>query len=196
MPDVRVRQADFRDLGAFENDSFDFILATDNVIDALSHEGRLAAMREAARVLRMGGVLMFSSHNLRYRHAFSGPRMTWSKNPVRLAKGAVRFVLSWWNHARVRSLRRIGPDYALLNDPGHSFGCLHYYTARSVVKAQLQNAGMCLLEAYDFDGHVLTECDDDSQSPSLTYIAQLSSRTDASPSRDLTPEPERVLPVS
>src|SRR6185295_15848963 len=47
MPEVSVHQADFRDLGIFEDRSFDFVFATDNVIDALAHEDRLRALKEA-----------------------------------------------------------------------------------------------------------------------------------------------------
>src|SRR5712692_4413034 len=59
MPEISVRQANFRDLGMFEDSSFDFVFATDNVIDALSHEHRLSALNESRRVLRPGGVLAF-----------------------------------------------------------------------------------------------------------------------------------------
>jgi len=85
MPRISVRQADFRDLTVFAAESFDFILATDNVIDALPHHDRLRALGEAYRLLRPGGILVFSCHNIRYKKAFSGPRLRWSSNPVGLA---------------------------------------------------------------------------------------------------------------
>src|SRR5437879_2824637 len=37
MPEVSVRQADFRDLQVFEDCTFDFVLASANVIDELCH---------------------------------------------------------------------------------------------------------------------------------------------------------------
>ena len=148
----------------------------------------MEAMKEASRVLRPGGVLVFSSHNLRYEKAFDGPRMNWSKNPVRLAAGVIRFAQSWSNHLRVRKLRSRASDHAILNDPGHFYACLHYYSARPTVKEQLREAGMSLIEAYDRNGRVLAEQDDDSRSPSLTYVAQLSAQ--ASPL-----EPEHRAPA-
>jgi len=172
MPDISVRQADFRDLSAFDNLSFDFVLATDNVIDALSHEGRLRALREASRVLTPGGILAFSSHNIHYKKAFSGPRLAWSSNPVRFAINCAKFAVSWRNHIRVAPLRKTTPDYALLNDPGHFYACLHYYAARSTVNSQLAYAGMRLVEAFDVDGRVVSEAEDDSQTPSLLYVAE------------------------
>ena len=47
------RLADFRDLSAFASRSMDFVFATDNVIDALPHAGRLCALqaKDGAREL-------------------------------------------------------------------------------------------------------------------------------------------------
>jgi len=172
MPDISVRQADFRDLAVFDDSSFDFVLATDNVIDALSHQDRLRALSEAHRVLRPGGVLAFSSHNLHYKKAFWGPQLHWSSNPVRFAAHCVNYVLSWWNHLRVARLRTTTPEYALLNDPGHRYACLHYYAARSTVQSQLASAGMRLLEAFDTGGQLAPKTEDDSDNPSLLYVAE------------------------
>ena len=172
MPEISVRQADFRDLRVFDDLSFDLVFATDNVIDALSHDDRLRALREASRVLRPGGILAFSSHNIHYDKAFSGPQFDWSSNPVRLGANCAKYALSWWNHLRVGRLRRTTPDYALLNDPGHFYACLHYYAARSKVNSQLACAGMRLIEAFDRVGRVVPEAEDDSHTPSLLYVAE------------------------
>jgi SAM-dependent methyltransferase len=123
MPEISVRQADFRDLSVCGDLSFDFVFATDNVIDALSHEDRLRALREAVRVLRPGGILAFSSHNIHYKRAFSGPQLEWSSNAVRFASNCAKFAIGWWNHLRMAPLRRTTPDYALLNDVGHFYAC-------------------------------------------------------------------------
>jgi len=172
MPQIGVRQADFRDLTVFADGSFDFILATDNVIDALPHQDRLRALSEARRVLRPGGVLAFSSHNIRYKEAFSGPQLKWSSNPVRLASNCVGYILSRWNHSRVAPLRTLTPEYALLNDPGHRYACLHYYAARSTVASQLANAGLRYIEAFGPSGQSLPEITDDSEISSLLYVAE------------------------
>ena len=172
MPEVSVHQADFRDLSIFDDHSFDFVLATDNVIDALSHQDRLQALREACRVLRLGGILAFSSHNIHYKKAFSGPQLAWSSNPVRLAANCVNYLFGWRNHIRVAPLRRTTPEYALLNDPGHYYACLHYYTSRSAVSSQLASAGMRLVEAFNTAGQLAAEGGDDSEYPSLLYVAE------------------------
>jgi SAM-dependent methyltransferase len=172
MPEISVRQADFRDLRIFEDCSFDSVFATANVIDALSHQDRLRALSEASRVLRPGGILAFSTHNLRYKHASSGPRLKWSWNPIRLGINGVSYLLGSWNHVRVAPLRMTTPEYALLNDPGHFYACLHYYVARSTVRLQLAGAGMRLLEVLDGSGRVVAETEDDSQWPWLFYVGQ------------------------
>ncbi len=172
MPAISVRQANFRDLTMFDDESFDFVLATDNVIDALPHEDRLRALSEAHRVLRPSGVLAFSSHNIHYGKAFWGPHLNWSSNPVRLAANWVNYVLSRWNHHRVAPLRTTTSEYALLNDPGHRYACLHYYAARSTVCSQLASAAFRFIEAFDRDGQVAPEAKDDQENPSLLYVAE------------------------
>lgn len=172
LPLINVRHADFRDLTVFAHESFDFILATDNVIDALPHHDRLRALGEAYRVLRPGGILVFSCHNIRYKRAFSGPRLRWSSNPVRFAANCAGYVLSLWNHVRVAPLRTATPEYALLNDPGHRYACLHYYASRSTVCSQLASAGLKCLEAFDRRGQILVESADDGEASSILYVAQ------------------------
>jgi len=172
MPDISVRQADFRDLGIFEADSFDLLFASDNVIDLFSHEDRLRAMSEVRRVLRPGGVVAFCAHNLRYRRAFSGPRLEWSSNPAWLASNCAKFLVGSWNHLRVARLRIVGEEYALLNDQGHFYACLHYYASRPTVTAQLQRSGLRVVDVFDRDGRTVAERDDDSHTPHLMYVAQ------------------------
>ena len=172
MPRISVRRADFRDLTVFAGESFDFILATNNVIDALPHHDRLCALGEAYRVLRPGGILILSCHNIRYKKAFSGPHLRWSSNPVRFAANCAGYVLSMWNHLRVAPLRTTTSEYALLNDPGHRYACLHYYAARRTVCSQLASAGLRCVETFDGRGQVLAECVDDRETSSILYVAE------------------------
>jgi SAM-dependent methyltransferase len=171
MPDVSVRQMDFRDLGALANCSFDFVFASNNVIDALPHESRLQALAESFRVLRPNGLLAFSSHNIRYRKAFSKPRLNWSRNPARLLADCPKCLLCWWNYTRRAPLRKTTSDYALLNDPGHYYATLHYYASKATVEAQLVRVGLQLLEVFDTLGVSLPGNVDDRESPSLLYVA-------------------------
>jgi len=172
MPHISVRQADFRDLGMFDHASFDFIFASNNVIDALSHQGRLQALNESCRVLRPGGILAFSCHNINYKDAGASPRLQWSWNPARLAINGARFLRSYRNYLRVKPLRQVTPEYALFNDPGEYYACLHYYAARATVKAQLAESGLRVINVFDGLGQLMPEHRDDSDNPSLLYTAE------------------------
>src|SRR5262249_40117243 len=114
----------------------------------------------------------FSSHNIHYKPAFSGPRLGRSWNPIRMSLNVVIYSLSLWNHHRVAPLRETTPEYALLNDPGHFYACLHYYVARSTVRLQLAGVNMRLLEVFDGRARAIEETADDSHSPWLFYVGQ------------------------
>lgn len=173
MPGISVHQADFCDLTLFDDRTFDFVFAPDNVIDALSPQGRTRALGEVSRLLRPGGTFAFSAHNLRHKRAFSSPRMEWCSDPCRFGRSALKFAYGWWNHLRVRRLRTMEEEYALLNDAGHFYACLHYYAARPVVDRQLAAANLQLTQVFDRNGSVLAGNDDDSDNASLLYVARL-----------------------
>jgi len=59
-------ECDVRDMGCFEDQSFDFVLFSYNGIDSFNHEDRMAALKEIGRVLTAGGYFAFSSHNLNW----------------------------------------------------------------------------------------------------------------------------------
>ncbi len=171
FPTVSVRQADLRELTPFAEETFDFIMASDNVIDALSHEDRMQALGEVRRVLRSGAVFAFSSHNLQYAHAYDGPTLEWCRNPVTLARRVGDLVTRLRNHRRVAPHRMVTPEYAILNDEGQNFACLHYYASRDAVASQLERSGMRLLEVFDTDGQSMRDGQDSSDCPSLLYVA-------------------------
>lgn len=172
FPKTHVQRADFRALTPFADATFDFVLASDNVIDALSHEDRMRALAEARRVLRPGGLFAFSSHNVRFAHAFDGPTLAWSRNPFTLARRVKDLVTMLRNHRRVAPHRKTTPEYAILNDSGQNYACLHYYASREAVTAQLERAGMHLVDVFDVDGQSMDEKRDSSDCPSLLYVAQ------------------------
>jgi SAM-dependent methyltransferase len=172
MPEISTRQADFRDLSDFEDASFDFVLAANNVVDTLSHEERLQALSEAHRILRPGGVLAISSHNVQYTRAFSGPQLVWCADPVRLAYRCAEYLLCWWNYLRVSRLRKTTPEYALINDNGHHFALLHYYVSRRTMQSQLENLRFRLEEVFDTLGRLAPEHEGDSENFSLLYAAR------------------------
>ncbi len=173
MPDLQVQLADMRDMSAFAPGSFDFILATNNVMDAVSHTDRLRTLQEMRRVLRPQGVLMFSAHNRCYRHAMSGPRLKLARNPFSLLRNVLTYGRRWVNYLRLRKACRQEESYALLTDTGHDYGCLHYYIDRDAQEAQLRGMGFKLLDVFSVWGVALALGDFGEASPWLMYVASL-----------------------
>jgi len=171
LPGVEVHLADMRDLSRWGAAEFDFIFASNNVFDAVSHADRLRILGEARRVLSADGVLVFSSHNRRCRTACKAPRLTYSRNPVTQARHVIEYLKRRLNHLHVGRLHRHEDEYALFNDTGHDFALLHYYIDRDRQQRQLDAAGLRLLEVIDSDGRSLREGDEDASSPSLLYVA-------------------------
>ncbi len=171
LPDVEVHLADMRDLSRWQDGEFEFIFASNNVVDAVSHAERLKVLSEAQRVLSAGGLLVFTSHNRRYRLAQSGPRLEYSPNPITEGIHVITYLRRRLNHLRVGRLRRFEEEYALLDDIGHDYGLLHYYIDADRQAQQLDAAGFRLLEVFDSDGRSLRDGGDDASSGSLLYVA-------------------------
>ena len=171
FPGASLRLCDMRDLSSFGDQQFDFVFASNNVLDAVDHEDRQHALEEWARVLRPGGLLAFSSHNRAHREAGHGPRPGFSRNPITQLRMLQTLARSWLNHRRVGPMRRSEDDYALINDTGHEFALLHYYIDRQHQHVQLARAGYKLLEVRDQFGQVLADDDNGEASPWLMYVA-------------------------
>jgi SAM-dependent methyltransferase len=172
LPGISIRLGDMRDLSPFQDKTFDFVFGPDNVLDAVSHDDRLRALREFHRVLRPGGFLVFSTHHRAYRYAFSGPRMRWSRNPARQGMHVLRWVRQLFNHFQIGRLRRSEEDFALLNDEGHDYACLHYYIDQRHQREQLKRAGFSVVDVIDGDGQSLNETDPATDSPWLMLVSK------------------------
>ncbi len=171
FPGISFRVADMRDLSAYADASFDFVFGSNNVIDAVSHEDRLRALAEFRRVLRVGGTLVFSSHNRQYRHVGHGPRLELARNPVTQSMNVMKWGRQLLNHARVRGLRRLDADYSLLNDMGQDFACLHYYIGHETQRRQLAGLGLKVVDVLDDEGQAVAASDAGRDSAWLMYVA-------------------------
>jgi len=87
FPDLEFRQADASDLSCFKGAEFDVVLMAFNGINSLSAEGRGRCFDECFHVLKPGGVLIFSSHNV--RAVLVAP--SWSRERVRELAEKVSF---------------------------------------------------------------------------------------------------------
>ena len=172
MPEISIRQSDMRKLDSFPADKFDFIFASNNVLDDVSHEGRLQTLAEFRRVLRAGGMLVFLAHNRLWEHTGTSPRLGFSRNPIRLVKSILLWLKQLANHAKIGKMRVVTAEYAIYNDEGHDFSALHYYIEQSIQRRQLSENGFSVVDVLDTFGSSITEQDAAKESPSLMYVAR------------------------
>jgi SAM-dependent methyltransferase len=171
FPDVSVHQCDMRDLKPFSSSTFDLVFGPQNVIDAVSAEDRLQVLAEIHRVLRPGGILVFSTHNRDHSPETRGPRLKRSRNPVTQAMNAVTLLRQWKNYLPLRHLEREEEEHSLRFDGGHDYSLIHYYIDARHQRAQLERAGYRPLMTIDSSPRVLSP-DETSSDSSLHYVAQ------------------------
>jgi SAM-dependent methyltransferase len=149
--------------------SVDVIIAIANVLDAVSHESRLATLAAIRRVLVPGGLLVFSSHNRRWLHTGEAPAF---EHEGRLVGRVRRYATAWLNHHRLRKFEIATPEYALVNDSGLDYALLHYHIAREAQERQLSALGYDLVATFDENGAALAPGADDRGFSSLCYVAR------------------------
>ncbi|MBS0316609.1 MAG: class I SAM-dependent methyltransferase [Proteobacteria bacterium] len=179
-PDVRVAQGDARDLSRFADGSFALVVFSFNGIDAVSPEDRMQVLREAARVLRPGGVLLVSTHNQ------SGPGhgerfhlgISFSRNPFRLAVRTLRALLkaprTISNYRRYSRLNQRGDGFSIMNAAAHNHGIVIHYITIEKQCEQLVEAGFAAdPEIYgELDGRLVHPGEDVSRYMWFHFIAR------------------------
>jgi SAM-dependent methyltransferase len=161
-----------RKMEAFGAASFDFVLASNNVLDAVGHEDRLCTLREIHRLLRPAGVLMFSSHNRDNDRLVRWPKPEFSRNPITQMQLAVHWGRALLNHARLRHLQTFTDEYAIINDEAHDSALLHYYIGPDAQRLQLQEQGFELLDIFDKLGNPVQPGHQTGHSSWLLYVAR------------------------
>ncbi len=159
---------DARDLTEFTDATFDFVLFSYNGIDYVSHEDRLKVLKEVYRVLKRGGIFMFSSHNRDYRH-FRKPH--WLIEPrfnAAFVKNLLSYIFFFPKHLRMKKYEIFGDEYAVVNDSDHRFSLFHYYIRIAKQTQQLETIGFSEIEAYNAKGE---QVEADTESFWIYYLA-------------------------
>jgi ubiquinone/menaquinone biosynthesis C-methylase UbiE len=152
---------DVRDLSAFEDGRFGFVLFSHNGIDAIPPEDRQLALRELRRVLAGEGHLLLSSHSLDGLPLRAPSKPPALRRPLKpLARSVYAFFQQAANAVRFRvanrsldldEARRRG--WTVARDAGHSFALDHYYVRAATQVAQCRDAGLEVAEILDPDGN-------------------------------------------
>jgi ubiquinone/menaquinone biosynthesis C-methylase UbiE len=178
-PHLRVLHADARDMPIFRDGGFDFVLFSYNGLDCVDHTGRLQILSEIFRVMKSGGIFMFSGHNrdhLTGRASFIRRKLRSIRDlhPVRHPLATIGtltdLAVSLFNHLRQYRLEQRTTEYAILNDPAHRFRLMLYYIGQSAQLRQLAEVGFTdTIDIFDGEGNPATP---DSRSGFLYYVAR------------------------
>jgi SAM-dependent methyltransferase len=179
FPEADVRVADLANLDGAVTGQFDALLLTANLIDVFDDSERRTVLAELRGLLRPGGLLIFSSHNLDH---WDRPGSGRGSRLVQMLRAAARRGLTVWIHLaisfpqKVRNRRRLGPlqhraaDYAVINDEVHEYSLLHYYIGRIAQERQLDELGYELIDVLEADGPTIPS-GEPGLSDSLYYVA-------------------------
>jgi SAM-dependent methyltransferase len=165
-------QEDLRNLSAWGSDAWDAIYGGYNTFDTLSCTERDALFADVARLLRPGGLFIFSSHN---RGTVPLARKPWDLvrlRPRRLARWLVQRPRAILNYSRLAAFQHVEEDYAIVVDEALDYGLLQIYIGRDAQQRQLAKHGLVLLDCFDDDGAPVDIRGTASWSVSLTYVAR------------------------
>lgn len=171
-PEAIILCRDARDLTNFDDATFDFALSSNNGLDYMVHEDRIRVMKEICRVLRAGGLFMFSTHNRDYQHF---DRLPWQQGlsfELNHLKNCVHALYYFPKHLSMKRHAVHSDEYAVINDNAHGYSLLTYYISINKQIEQLKQVGFVDTEAYDFEGKVQ---ESDTTSPWIYYLARKSS---------------------
>jgi SAM-dependent methyltransferase len=176
-PGVDIEQADARDLKAFADNSFSGALFSFNGIDGLANEDRRAVHRAVMRVLRPGGVFVYSTHNLAHCCAGRPPwdRSWWDleNGPRAMLAYAARLPRRSSSYRRLRGMTVRGDGWALLVGSAYDFSVLWHHVDPGEAVQELVRAGyQGEVEMFDTAGERVLPGQDTDGSPWLYMLGR------------------------
>jgi SAM-dependent methyltransferase len=182
FPGVRFEKMDARSMPVFPDGSFDLIMFSQQGICMVDHEGRMAILREAHRLLAPGGVFIFSTYNrnsVEHDQLFRFPELKISADIGKSLRSMAGF--GWhlarraFNRLRYRNRRISTTEYSIINDQCHDYGTMLYYITLDEQRKQLARVGFSGdVRVYDYSGRTI-ERDDGALGEAFLFVAKRSS---------------------
>jgi SAM-dependent methyltransferase len=174
-PGGNFHTLDLREIASLGTERFDAVIGTYNVLGVLGEEERRQALSTIAAVLRPGGLLMISAHNLAFVPKLRDPTDLRGRNLLRSAGRLVLLPGRMRNRRALAAQQRTGDGYAIVNDDAHNYRLLHYYISRDAQERQLRELGFEFVECLDHNGHTVPAGQDAADWVELYYVARLPS---------------------
>lgn len=148
LPDCRFLCMDAAQLDGFADGQFAFVSFSFNGIDSVDHPTRLAVLGEVYRVLKPGGLFLFSAHNRMWGGRIRRPPLSFTLRP----RGIMRQAAMVWFWLRNRKRAVQTADYEIVPDIGHYFHSLFYYIDAGAQVRQLRKVGFTPITLFDSTG--------------------------------------------
>ncbi len=174
-PGIEVDVGDARDLSRFASDSTDLVVFSCAGLDHMDHDDRQSVFCEIHRVLKPGGLFVFSTHNM------GGPghgEKPWGSlrelTQLKHMAGLILFFpINMRNHWRNRKLDVHGLGWSMRNSAFDHFSMVFHYTTVSNQIADLVAAGFGPSpEVYESDSGRRVEPGEEPESWSLYMITR------------------------
>ena len=174
--DARLMVCDARDLSVFDDGQFAAVFYSYNGIDEVGPADRVLVLKEVNRVLKAGGVFVFSSHNLDWEGSpfYSLSWLSFSPNPVRMIRDNMKrfraYATGVITHLRNKNSGR-GFEVVFEYERRTRMMLPTYYVNKEAQVRQLLDLGFCRVEALDGRGQVIVGQKNVSD-PWLNYVAR------------------------
>ena len=175
-PKIFFLTADARTMKSFEDESFDFILFSFNGIDYMTHEERLCALLEIKRILKSGGYLCFSTHNLNYESKKCSIQL--SRHPRIFASRIIQLLQMRLLNKReawklIRGSTRKA-THTMVNDGAMDYRLETYYITPIAQLKQLNELGFSNTKMYSLTNGAEFKSPENTIDHWIYYLAQVS----------------------